>query len=105
MKNKIIEAILEAEKETENIYSQAKLESSKIISNAEEENTKTKNSAQESSKKMLREQTLESEDKCKQQFEQTLQEYNNTAKVLEQNAKNNYAKAVDVILKKLYKLN
>lgn len=105
MKNKIIESILEAEKETEDIYSKAKLESTQIISTAEEQNTNIKNSAQETSKKMLKGQLEENENKCKQQFEETLGDYNAQAKALEQNAEKNYKKAVDVILKKLEKLN
>ncbi len=103
MKNKIIESILKAEKETEKMYSSAKTESLKIVSKAEEDNIKIKNNAQESSKKMLKEQTLLNEEKFKKQFDEALLEYVKQAEELEKNAQKNYDKAINVIFKKIEK--
>ena len=51
LKNKIIEAILKAEQETETMCNNAKTQSQKIVTQAEEDSVKIKNNAVESSKK------------------------------------------------------
>ena len=72
MKNKVIENILSAEKEAEQIQIKAKERALKIVSSAEEESLKIKFDAQENAKVLLKKQLAEAETEAKKNFEEQL---------------------------------
>lgn len=101
MKNKVIENILTAEKQAEQIQIKAKEEALKIVSSAEEESLRIKSEAQENAKKLLKEELIKAEDIAKQTFDNNLKDYEIQASKLETTAKANFEKVVKEIIKKI----
>ena len=101
MKNKVIDSILSAETEAEKIVLEAKEQSSKMIFEAENKKEQTKNNINETSKQLLKAQTVEFENSAKLTYENSLKEYSEQAEKVFYSAKNNFPKAVEILLKKI----
>ena len=101
MGNKIIDDILLAEKQSEQIISKAKQDAIKALTQAEEKSLSVKTSAQEKFKEDLNNFVIECEEECKVNYKENLATYVKTAEELERRAEENIEKAVKVIVDKI----
>jgi len=101
MKNKVIEAILKAESQADDLQQKGKQESLKIVTEAENKSQKIKQEAQDYAKATLKQKTYEAEEEAKNNYNATIKEYELQADRIEQEAVKNYDKAVALILSKI----
>lgn len=101
MKNKVIESILKAETEAENILQKAKEQALKKVAEAETKSDKEKNGLIEASKQILKNQIVEFENKSQREFEENLKSYSEQADKIANNAKLKFDNAIQVLLKKI----
>lgn len=101
MKNKVIDSILNAEKNAENIIIEAKEKASKMVMEAEANKEKSENELVETSKILLKSQTEEFEKSAKLDFENTLKTYSEEAERVCVLAKSNFSKAINVLLQNI----
>ncbi len=101
MKNKVIESILKAETEAENIQQQAKEQALKKVADAEAKSDKEKNGLVEASKQILKNQIAEFENKSIREFEENLNSYYEQADRIASSAKLNFDNAIKILLQKI----
>jgi vacuolar-type H+-ATPase subunit H len=101
MSNKIIDEILQAEKQSEQIVAQSKQEAIKSLTKAEEKAVKIKFEADQKYKEDMKLYQQNCEIENKQKYQATMDEYKKSAQDLTKNAEKNLNKAVEIIVKKI----